>query len=84
VILNWTGGLSASTQAMIDAIGGSIAVLDDHGDFERRLLLAAPRAGQVIRTSADSLPARRPTPRHPARFHSVEPPRTPGSPRRKV
>lgn len=51
IILHWDVGLSAPGRALVDAVGSPLVVLEDRGEFERQLSLAAPLSFQAIRSA---------------------------------
>jgi hypothetical protein len=48
VMLTWAQGLSAVSQSMVATVGEPLVILDDVGEFERRLMSVAPAAGQLM------------------------------------
>jgi hypothetical protein len=49
VFLNWAGNTVLSSELLTTAVGEPLVVLDDRGEFERRLILAAPQAADMVR-----------------------------------
>jgi len=51
VVLNWSGGVSTTGQALAATVGEPVQMLDDRNEFERRLSTASPRALTMIRSA---------------------------------
>lgn len=54
VMLTWSGGISAASQAFSGAIGDQVVLLSSPSEFDRRLFMAAPRVREAL-TSVDRL-----------------------------
>jgi hypothetical protein len=57
VLLTWSQGVTAHTDAMAAAIGGSVDILTDELEFERRLLDIAPMARAKLDPNGWLLPS---------------------------